>query len=45
MLKYLSLPLNEITINHLRLYIQYISKNKRTGKALSTKKKYYSFFF
>lgn len=36
MLKYLSLPLNEITINHLRLYIQYISKNKRTGKALST---------
>lgn len=36
MLKYLSLPLNEITINHLRLYIQYISKNKKTGKALST---------
>ena len=36
MLKYLSLPLEKITINHLRLYIQYISKNKKTGKPLST---------
>lgn len=29
------IPLNDITINHLRLYIQEISVNSRTGKKLS----------
>ena len=36
MLQFLHAPLEKITVNHLRLYLQHISKNAKTGKLLST---------
>lgn len=36
MLYFLRLPVEKITVNHLRMYLQDISKNKKTGKELST---------
>ena len=35
LLYFLRLPLEQITVNHLRLYIQDISVNRKTGKSLS----------
>ncbi len=35
LLFFLQMPLDQITVNHLRLYIQDISTNKKTGKPLS----------
>jgi len=35
LLFFLQMPLDHITVNHLRLYIQEISTNKKTGKPLS----------
>lgn len=35
LLYYFRMPLNEITVNHLRLYIQEISFNRKSGKELS----------
>lgn len=34
-LYYLAMPLEKITTNHIRLYLQHISKNKRTGERIS----------
>ena len=36
MLFFLRMPVESITVNHIRMYLQHISKNKKTGQPLST---------